>query len=226
MIKKIIAVGDCNTLGADPLEGKSFPERLGKLIGADVMNLGHTMATTREGINLLRDSFLDDVDCVFIQFGLVDSYKTFKFSPYILYYPDNFLRKQIRSVVKKYKKTCRKIGLNKYLGEVNVVTIDEYEDNIRKMIEYVIPRTVVLIDTIPSKKLELNCEIRKYNKTLTSICEEYPNCIKVDLEVFFKENFDNFYLDQTHCNKLGCDYIAQKIRDALEISKQYGKPQK
>jgi lysophospholipase L1-like esterase len=217
MIQKILAIGDCNTLGADQLGVQSFPERFGALIGAEVINLGHTMATTREGINLLQDASLDDVDCVFIQFGLVDSYKTFRFSPYILYYPDNFLRKQIRSVVKKYKKICRKIGLNKYLGEINVVTIDEYEDNIRKMIEHVIPRTIVLIDTIPSKRLELNDEIRRYNKKLTAICREYSNCIKVDLGVFFEQNLDNFYLDQTHCNALGCDFIAQKIREALEL---------
>jgi lysophospholipase L1-like esterase len=219
MIQKILAIGDCNTLGADQLGVKSFPERLGALIGAEVINLGHTMATTREGVNILRDSSLDDVDCVFIQFGLVDSYKTFKFSPYILYFPDNFLRKQIRSVVKKYKKICRKIGLNKYLGEINVVPIDEYEDNIRRMIEQAIPRTVVLIDTIPSKRLELNDEIRRYNNKLTSICQQYPNCLKVDLEVFFEQNLENYYLDQTHCNAVGCDFIAQKIREALETSK-------
>jgi len=215
MIHKIIALGDCNTLGADRLEGKSFPERLGKLIGAEVMNLGLTMATTREGINLLLDSSLDDVDCVFIQFGLVDSYKTFKFSPYILYYPDNFLRKQIRSVVKKYKKICRKIGLNKYLGEINLVTIDEYEDNIREMIELVSPRTVVLIDTVPNKELERNSEIRRYNNILTSIYDEYENCIKVNIYADFEENLDIFYLDQTHCNERGYDYIAQKIYEEL-----------
>lgn len=218
MFRKIIAVGDCNTLGAGRLEKKSYPERFGEFTGAEIKNLGHTMATSREGLNLIRDSSLEDVDCVFIQFGLVDSYKTFKYSPYILYYPDNFIRKQLRTIVKKYKKTCRKIGLNKYFGEVNVVPGEEYEKNIRKMIEHVSPATVVLLDTVPNKLEGRNCEIHKYNNILTSICADYGNCLKVDLYAFFEENLESFYLDPTHLNESGYDFIAQRICTALGVS--------
>ena len=189
MYRHIVAVGDCNTLGAKKLKSQSYPEILGSLIGAKVTNLGHTMATSREGSNLLGE-YIDSGDCVIIQFGLVDSYKTFKYSPYILYYPDNPLRKTLRSVVKKYKKICRNIGLNKHLGEVNVVPLDEYERNIRNMIEISLPRTVILPDTLPNKQLHRNSDIERYNSCLYKISRDYQQCIKVDLFEVFLENFD------------------------------------
>ncbi len=214
MVKKILAVGDCNTLGAGNLEGNSFPERFGKMSGAEIHNVGYTMATTREGIHLLQD-YMGDSELVFIQFGLVDSYKTFKYSPYVLYYPDNFKRKQLRSIAKKYKKTCRKIGLNKLWGEINVVAIDEYRRNIELMIEFATPRTVVLLDTVPNKQVERNLEIVRYNKTLTSISNQYQNCVKIDLYDTFEENINRFFMDATHCNERGCDCIAQKIFEKI-----------
>ncbi len=182
--------------------------------GAEIHNVGYTMATTREGIYLLRD-FICDSELVFIQFGLVDSYKTFKYSPYVHYYPDSFKRKQLRSLAKKYKKTCRKMGLNKIWGEINVVAIEEYRSNIESMIEFAAPRIVVLLDTVPNKQTERNSEIIRYNKTLTSISEQYQNCIKIDLYDTFQENMDEFYMDETHCNEKGCDCIAQKIFDKI-----------
>lgn len=216
VLKKIVAVGDCNTLGADNLEKKSFPERFGILTGVQVLNVGHTMATTREGIHLLKN-FLSEGDWVFIQFGLVDSYKTFKYSPYVLYYPDNMLRKPLRSLVKKYKKTCKKIGLNVFFGEINVVAIEEYKENIRQMIEFSRPGIVVLLDTVPNKQLWRNPEIKRYNSILTILSEEYENCLKVDLYDDFEANFDTFYMDETHCNEAGYNRIAERIREKVEL---------
>lgn len=214
MSTKILAVGDCNTLGAGKLEKNGFPERYGAMEGVTIHNVGHTMATTREGVYLLHD-FMDDAEWIFIQFGLVDSYKTFKYSPYILYYPDGIIRKQLRSLIKKYKKICRKLGLNRLFGEDNVVGMEEYRRNIKTMIEFASPRTVVLLDTIPNRQLERNYEISRYNNMLTSISKEYGNCLKVDLYEMFRANFDTFYLDDTHCNEIGHDYIAQKIYEKV-----------
>lgn len=215
MLKKIIAVGDCNTLGVGELKNNSYPERAARLIGAEVRNIGHTMATTREGLLLLRDN-LDESDCVIIQFGLVDSYKTFKYSPYVLYYPDNILRKQVRSLAKKFKKTCRNTGLNQLIGEVNVVALEEYEANIRSMIELAAPRLVILLDTVPNRQLERNGEIQKYNALLTSLSNEYVHCVKINLFDLFAERLDTYYLDETHCNADGYTRIAEEIRDQLE----------
>lgn len=216
MQRKITAVGDCNTLGAKKLERKSYPERVGQIIGAEVINLGHTMATTREGVRLLQDFLKDDVEYVFIQFGLVDSYRTFKYSPYVLYYPDNFLRKPLRSATKKFKKICRRTGLNTLFGEVNVVKIDEYEKNIRRMIEIASPRPTFLIDTVPNHQRDRNGEIQRYNKVLDGICQEYDRCVKVDLYEVFEENLKVFYLDSTHCNQNGYEYIAKIISRKLK----------
>lgn len=214
MFKKIAAFGDCNTLGANSLERKSYPEKIGSKINAEVLNTGHTMATTREGVNLLRDN-LGDADCVMIQFGLADSYKTFKYSPYVLYYPDNILRKQFRSIVKKYKKLCRQSGLNALLGEVNVVPSDEYEKNLRTMIEMSFPRKTFLIDTIPNKQLERNSEIKRYNQVLDQLCNEYEHCVKIDLYNVFECGLSQYYQDLTHCNEDGYECIADIIVDKI-----------
>jgi len=216
MTKKLLAVGDCNTLGAGRLEKRSFPERFATLAGVQVKNVGHTMATTREGIHLLRN-FVTEADWVFIQFGLVDSYKTFKYSPYVLYYPDNLLRKSLRSLVKKYKKTCKKLGLNKSLGEVNVVDIEEYKENVSQMITIARPKTVFLLDTVPNKQLWRNSEIKRYNNILTQLNEEHDNCIKIDLFDIFIENLDNFYMDETHCNEAGYNCIAKRIQEQIDL---------
>lgn len=213
MMKEIVAVGDCNTLGAGGLKGKSYPEKLARKTGAPVHNLGHTMATTREGINILHD-YPGGADCLLIQFGLVDSYKTFKYSPYVLYYPDNIIRKQYRSLVKKFKKICRKYGLNRRLGETNTVSPAEYESNIRKMIGLSSAKEVFLLDTIPNKRLELNSEIMRYNSVLANICSDYTHCTKVDLYDIFINNLSNYYLDETHCNEQGYDHIVERILES------------
>lgn len=108
-MKNILAVGDCITLGVGEYSGNSYSEKVGRQLNIPVKNRGYTMSSTREGIALLNDSLTAEYDLVFLQFGLVDSYFTVKHAPYIPYYPDNFLRKQIRSIVKKYKKSCRKM---------------------------------------------------------------------------------------------------------------------
>ena len=216
MFQKIVAVGDCNTLGARELEYQSYPEIIGELVGAEVINLGHTMATSREGISLLQDRLEDGNSLVVIQFGLVDSYLTFKYSPYVLYYPDNILRKQLRSLTKKYKKICRKVGLNKRLGEISVVPIDEYESNIRKMIEIALPRTIFLLDTIPNKQQYRNSEIQRYNSCLDIICRDFPQCSKIDLYAKFHQRFDNYYMDETHANEAGYKFIAGEIEKKLK----------
>jgi len=210
IVSKILAVGDCNTLGAGTLVGNSFPERVGRQLGVPVYNIGHTMATTREGVKKISDT-LGSENCVFIQFGLVDSYLTFKYSPYILYYPDNPLRSFMRSITKKYKKSCRKFGLNEKFGEVNVVPAEEYEENICKMIETCGERTVILVDTVPNRELWRNAEIRRYNSILDRLASAYDNCHRLLLYEDFEKNGDTFYLDATHCNSRGYDFITEKM---------------
>lgn len=216
MIRKLLAVGDCNTLGAGVLRENSYPERVGNILGITVKNLGYTMSTTREGRRLLYDN-LSDEDCVAIQFGLVDSYMTFKYSPYVLYYPDKPARKILRSLSKKFKKSCRKYGLNKMIGETNVVSADEYVDNINNMVALCGNRHVLLIDTVPNKEQYRNTEIQRYNSLLDSVASKNKNCERIVLYTCFEERMDQFYADATHCNSKGYDYIAQKVVEKIQL---------
>ncbi|MFW2365269.1 MAG: SGNH/GDSL hydrolase family protein [Desulforhopalus sp.] len=214
-IKKIVAVGDCNTLGIKEMRGNCFPERLGEMLGADVLNLGHTMATTREGFNILQDN-LGDVDCLLIQYGLADCYRTFTYAPYVLYYPDNLLRKISRRLVKKYKKLCRKNGLNNRLGETNTVPPYEFETNLRKMIALSSAKDIVIVDILPNKRLRLNEDVIAYNAIIGRVCADFDHCKKVDLYDDFINNFDSYYMDETHSNAEGHDRIAQRILEELQ----------
>jgi lysophospholipase L1-like esterase len=214
---KIVAIGDCNTLGAGRYEKKGYPEKVAESLGVQVVNRGHTMATSREGMYILKEE-VATADYILIQFGLVDSYKTFKYSPYVLYYPDNIIRKNLRSLTKKYKKVCRNRGFNKKFGEVNVVPAQEYEDNIRSMVELASPRKVLLIDTVPNRQLERNEEIKRYNRILDTIANDYEFCTRVELYADFINSLDTLYADSTHCNNDGYEIIAQKIIHRLHSS--------
>ena len=214
-MKGILAVGDCNTLGTTNLAGKSYPELVGSTRGCSVTNCSFTMSTSREGLHLLKDNLTNDFDWVFIQFGLVDSYHTFKYSPYILYYPENFIRKQLRSLVKKYKKTCRNMGLHKKLGSVNVVPIKEYRENLTSMILLCENIKVILPETIPHHEKERNKAIQNYNRVLKELSKEYDNCYSVELYNDFAANIDTYYSDTTHSNDNGHAHIARMISKVI-----------
>lgn len=214
--KNILALGDCNTLGVGRLEKNSYPERLAKVLDLEVINCGYTMATTREGLSLLQRNINTNCVLLLIQFGLVDSYPTFKYAPYIRYYPDNPLRKQLRSIVKKIKKLSRKHGLNKRFGEKNVTHEKAYSANILQMLQVAGQTTTLLIDTIPNKQPGRNKHIQHYNELLTILASQYPHCIKINLFEDFMRNINNFYIDETHCNSTGYDFITEKILQKIK----------
>ncbi len=214
-MKTLLALGDCNTLGVGDLRDNAYPERLGRQLGRLVKNRGWTMATTREGLNLARDNLQPDVDILLIQYGLVDSYTTFRYAPYVLYYPDNPLRKQYRSLVKKYRKVCRRWGLYERFGSREVVGPREYEANLEAIIRLAGSARVVLVETVPHLRQERNANIRRYNDILTDIAARRPNVIKVDLFNLFLTGKEMYYLDETHCNATGHELIARRIAGAL-----------
>lgn len=214
-MKGILAVGDCITSGVEHCLGNSYPEQVGRALNVPVKNCGKAMFSTREGLAILRDSYSDEFDCVFIQFGLKDAYTTFKYSPNILYYPENFLRKQIRSIVKKYKKTCRKIGLNELLGEVNVVSEQEYRQNVCVMVERCRGKQVVLPEIIPHQETFRNPAIQRYNKILEHIAHSHDHCLFIRLYDDFFEKMPEYYLDMGHPNEIGYRFISDKILEQL-----------
>jgi len=207
---KILALGDCNTLGDTHYEKNSFPERFANKIKADVKNCGYTMTTTREMQHFAK-KYLKDANIVLIQYGLVDSWKTFKYAPYVLYYPDNFLRKIARKVVKKYKKISKKVGLNGLLGVENVVLTKEYKNSIESLVSQNENKVFILIETVPNRDLPRNEEIKRYNNVLQEISSRYKNCYCLNVFDIFIENLENYYLDETHINDVGYDVISNEL---------------
>ena len=210
-MRGILAVGDCITAGVEECFNNSYPEKVAAHFNLPIKNSGYTMSTTREGMALLADNLNEEFDCIFIQFGLADAYFTFKYAPYIPYYPDNFLRKQLRNLVKKYKKTCRKTGLSKRLGEKQVVPEDEYRSNYLQMISRCGDKTIIMPETIPHLETHRNEAIKRYNSLLKSIADSIDNCHLISLYHDFLPHFHDFYLDQGHPNDNGYSYIAEKI---------------
>lgn len=210
-----LALGDCNTLGVQSCN--AYPQQLATQLGITVTNCGHTMATVREGQRLFCAHFDEQsVEFVTLQFGLVDSWHTVRYAPYILYYPDNVLRRLGRKLIKKYKKLGRKWGLNRLLGVAPVVPLSEYIHWIEQIVA-VAPQ-VFLLDTVPNKESARNAAIQQYNAALTAIAHRFAHVHKVDLYAHFAGQMDTLYLDNTHINQAGHDYIAAQLKASYEHS--------
>ena len=211
----LLAVGDCITLGIQDCLGNSYPEKLGTRLGCRVTNRGFTMSTSREGKHLLEDSLSEDHDCVILQFGVADSHMTFRFAPYVLYYPESSSRKFFRNIVKKYKKSAKKYGFNRRFGEARVVPEPEYRANFDHMIERCGDRQVILPETIPHQETFRNPAIRRYNEILEELSHQHENCVHVKVYDDLVVHMDSFYLDKGHPNGQGYDLITDNIINAL-----------
>jgi lysophospholipase L1-like esterase len=206
----ILALGDCNTLGVKSLKGSAYPEKFARTLGKTVKNCGFTMSTTQEMLYLFEDFKGQEKEIVLIQYGLVDSWKTFKYAPYVLYYPENSIRKIFRKIVKKYKKIAKNMGLNKLLGVSNVVALDDYRNNIKTVLQETRKSIVFLIDTIPNLEISRNNEIMRYNQVLSELSNEYEHVHYVEVYDDFLDR-PKYYLDNTHMNEKGYEQITQKI---------------
>ena len=207
---KILALGDCNTLGIKHLKGDAYPERFAKALDASLVNCGYTMSTTNEMLHFFRDFKEEDTEIILIQYGLVDSWKTFKYAPYVLYYPENRWRKLLRKIVKKYKKTAKSIGLNRLLGVSNVVGLEAYRNNIESVIKQSPGCKIFLISTIPHRDTSRNSEIMRYNEVLLALSQQYEDVYFIDV---YKDFLDHpeYYLDRTHMNEKGYEMISETI---------------
>ena len=214
--KKILFLGDCNTLGTPEIEGMAYPEQLKKYLNIEVINCGHTMATTREGVEYFKEKFNTDIDLICIQYGLVDSWLTFKHAPYVLYYPDSKWRKIGRKITKKFKKLCKKFGLNKSIGTKNVVPFEEYLKNILWMKERIHNIPIILIDTVPNKDTTRNIEIKRYNQGLRDLSSQHTGIFKLDIYNDFAKDQKEHYIDPTHISPAGHKFVANKLFTLLK----------
>jgi lysophospholipase L1-like esterase len=217
---RLVAYGDCNTLGFRELEKKSYPEIIGAQLNANVTNLGHTMSTTRELIEYARAYPAKNYDIALIQYGLVDSWLTFRHSPYVLYYPTNPWRKFLRKLVKKIKKYARTLRVHEVLGWQNVVPLEEYIQNIEAIITSAPKTRFVLISTAPNHDLPRNPRIEEYNSALQALSLRHQNTTYVDTYHPVSAHMSSSYFeDGTHLNKQGLEIVAAHI--TKEITKNF-----
>jgi len=209
--KKVLFLGDCNTLGTPEIEGKAYPEQLTKHLNIEVINCGHTMSTTREGLEYFKEKFSTDIDLLCIQYGLVDAWLTFKYAPYVLYYPDSKWRKIGRKLTKKFKKLCKKFGLNDSIGTENVVLLEEYLNNILWMHEHSPNTPIILIDTVPNKDVTRNSEIKRYNQALSELSAQHSRIHKLNIYHDFEGSQKLHYIDPTHISPIGHEFVANKL---------------
>ena len=215
-IRSLVAYGDCNTVGVAECRGNAYPERVAQALGCSVRNLGHTMSTTRELLQYARTYPAQNFDLVIIQYGLVDSWLTFRHAPYVLYYPDNPLRRVLRKVVKKLKKIGRTLKLKKILGSAHVVPLAEYRQNIERVITQTFDKTVILLSTAPNLDEPRNPHILSFNQEMERLATQYPHVVYVDTyKRIYDARYEVFHQDGTHLNAAGQLIVADMILQAL-----------
>ena len=216
-MNRAIAYGDCNTEG---LKGECFPlwpQIVCESEALELTNCGHTMSTTRELLEYNRAFPASQYAVAFVQYGLVDSWLTFRGAPYVLYYPDFPLRKLARKLVKKLKKLARVWQLQKRLGAVEQVPLSEYTDNLHKVIASAPQTRFVLVATAPNLDEPRNPRIKIYNEALARIAETYDHVMYVDIyEDIWRHRDLTLMEDGTHLTAMGHERIAAKIISVLK----------
>lgn len=216
--KLCLAFGDCNTEGFRTLEGPVWAKRVADAMELEFKNCGHTMSTTRELLQYAAVFPPSEYALVFIQYGLVDSWLTFRGAPYVLYYPDNPRRKLARKLVKKLKKWARSLQLQKRLGAVEQVPLEEYIENLRAVLKSAPGSQFVLVATAPNRDTPRNPRILRYNSALSNLADEEHNAIYVDAWDELWSNLDACLMDDgTHLTSRGHRVVAGCVQNALRL---------
>ena len=222
---KLLAIGDCNTKGVNEAPFENLPQTfcnilVEKGLGIEIHNFGMAMFTTREGVEIAKTA-PKDVDILFLNFGLVDSWLTVLSKWYVPYYPDNSLRKIKRKALKSLKKRLRGKFFRKFLALSNVVPIFEYKYNLNEIINTVSANSpnlkVVLWGLAPAPhEKSREKELIAYDKIIKQVSVE-NDCLYIETRKLF-EQFETSYLYRDHVH-IGLN--GQRII-ALEIAKQLG----
>lgn len=215
---RYVALGDCVTLGAPLQQNQAYPERVAQAMGWHVTNYGHTMSTTREALQYFKKPEVQAADILSIQYGIVDSWQTFKGAPFVLYYPDTQWRKFLRKIVKKIKKYGRKLNFHSLFGTANVVPVEEYIANIQYMISHSQAKYILLPEIYPNQDLSREPRILAYNQALQQLHDgkrvfviKYYDLLKAHLH-------DEYYDDATHLSGTGHQAVADVIIEQLRFN--------
>ncbi|WP_227546034.1 SGNH/GDSL hydrolase family protein [Marinobacter fonticola] len=218
-MNKCIAYGDCNTEGIRQFTGQLWAERVAQALDMPLTNCGHTMSTTRELRRYAQDYPPATYRVAMIQYGLVDSWLTFRGAPYVLYYPDSLKRKLARKLVKKLKKWARSFHLQARLGAVEQVPLDEYLAHIRTVVSSAPTTLFVLVGTAPNKDESRNPRILRYNAALMALAGQSDNTLYVDAyDALWDQRGYTLMADGTHLTDDGHALLAEKVISVLRPS--------
>jgi lysophospholipase L1-like esterase len=216
---RYVALGDCVTLGAPFQQQNAYPERVAQVMEWQVTNYGHTMSTTREGLEYFKKLDVQNADILSIQYGIVDSWQTFNGAPFVLYYPDNKWRKFLRKIVKKIKKYGRKLNFHGLFGTRNVVPVEEYIRNIQYMIDHSQAKYVLLPEIYPNQDLNREPRILAYNQALAKLHDGKRVFVIKQFDLLKPHLNTDYYDDSTHLSGTGHQAVAHNILAEL---KKYG----
>lgn len=211
-----IAYGDCNTEGLKDYHEPVWPQIVAKQLGLVLTNCGHTMSTTRELLQYTEAFPPRDYQLALIQYGLVDSWLTFRGAPYVLYYPDNPRRKFARKLVKKLKKWARRFQLQDRWGAVEQVPLNEYLRNIERVLRSAPDTLFVLVATPPNLDEPRNPRIERYNEGLSRLARGEPNTVLADAyHPLWQQKNQTLMADGTHLTHVGHRLLADTVISAL-----------
>lgn len=211
-----IAYGDCNTEGVKGYHEPVWPEMVADHLGLILTNCGHTMSTTRELLRYAEAFPPQDYQLAFLQYGLVDSWLTFRGAPYVLYYPDNPRRKLARKLVKKLKKWARRFHLQDRWGAVEQVPLAEYLGNIEQVVRSAPDTRFVLVTTPPNLDEPRNPRIERYNAGLRQVAAQAPNAVVADAyQLLWQQKAQTLMDDGTHLTRAGHRLVADSVISVL-----------
>lgn len=176
-----------------------------------MQNLGYRMSTTREGVVRMEHDALE-ADIVLVNFGLVDAWITSIPRIYVPYYPDSYLRKQLRKLLKGTKRRLRSRLARRFVPCGAVVPLDEYVRNLRRIIgraRHWPASTVLLWGTaLTLGDPERTRSILTYNESMRALAEELA-LPYIDTPALMKGlEPDAAYQDRTHLAEPAVDRIA------------------
>ena len=217
---RLLSLGDCNTSGPEKNRFvKSVPEHFAMCLEShgyqvEHKNLGYTMCTSREGAAILK-SVSGHFDLVIINFGLVDSWVIPCPRIYVSYYPDNFLKKFFRKLLKTSRKRLRSTSLYRHLPRGMVVDKQEYKLNIEniirksKLLNHKI--NIIIWGTfLTNDEPERNRNILDYNDILENIAVS-NNATFIDTIKLLSSTGTEILIDKVHLSNKAAKIIADEI---------------
>jgi lysophospholipase L1-like esterase len=219
---RIMAVGDCNTGGANGTAPETQMVRQVAMLlesagfTCRVRNLGHTMSTSREGVaRMERDG--EPADLLLLNFGLVDAWVTSIPQVYLSYYPDHVVKKWARKLLKSLKRRLRADWLRRWVPVGEVVPIEEYEQNICRILDLSRESNpdvcCILWGTVAVPGDEARSRnIERYNGCLRSIADGRARTRYLDATALIRDlTRSEAYLDHVHISKRAAQQIATGV---------------